>query len=281
MRGTFNPSPLAANLTTATHFTSSSPIPITARFSSSTGLPHISDTDPSANPRGFAVRFHLGDRKHTDIISHSTPYFPVRTGAELLEVLQAQVASGTADSSPSPIEKFLSTHPETVAFIQAPKPFPTSFGRESYYGVNAFRFVNGAGIEKFGRYRIVPVDGEEFVSEAELKEKTPTYLFDELRANLQKAAIEFKLLVQIAKDDDKVDDATVHWPEDREVMDLGVIRLDTFVEDNESLVEQKRIIFDPIPRVKGIEPSEDPLLDLRAAAYLISGRQRRATEYKD
>ena len=36
------------------------------------------------------------------------------------------------------------------------------------------------------------------------------------------------------------------------------------------------IIFDPIPRVDGIEPSEDPLLNTRADVYLLSGRRRRA-----
>jgi catalase len=39
--------------------------------------------------------------------------------------------------------------------------------------------------------------------------------------------------------------------------------------------QQKHIIFDPIPRVDGIEPSDDPLLELRAAVYLLSGRRRR------
>jgi hypothetical protein len=38
---------------------------------------------------------------------------------------------------------------------------------------------------------------------------------------------------------------------------------------------QKKIIFDPIPRVDGIKPSEDPPLELRAAVYLLSGRRRR------
>jgi catalase len=42
------------------------------------------------------------------------------------------------------------------------------------------------------------------------------------------------------------------------------------------LPQQKHIIFDPIPRVDGIEPSADPLLELRAAIYLLSGRRRRA-----
>jgi len=40
--------------------------------------------------------------------------------------------------------------------------------------------------------------------------------------------------------------------------------------------EQRHITFHPIPRLDGIEPSEDPLLDLRATVYLMSGRRRRA-----
>jgi len=40
--------------------------------------------------------------------------------------------------------------------------------------------------------------------------------------------------------------------------------------------EQKKIIFDPIPRVEGVDASADPLLEMRAALYLISGQQRRA-----
>jgi hypothetical protein len=44
------------------------------------------------------------------------------------------------------------------------------------------------------------------------------------------------------------------------------------IDDEEP--ENKKIIFDPIPRVKGIEPSADPLLNHRAAIYLMSGRRR-------
>jgi catalase len=43
----------------------------------------------------------------------------------------------------------------------------------------------------------------------------------------------------------------------------------------ENAAQQQRIIFDPIPRVDGIESSGDPLLEPRAAVYLMSGRRRR------
>ena len=67
--------------------------------------------------------------------------------------------------------------------------------------------------------------------------------------------------------------AWLHWPEDRQTVQLGRINLTGTVPNNEQ--EQKTIIFDPIPRVDGIEPSDDPLLELRAAIYLLSGRRRR------
>ena len=70
-----------------------------------------------------------------------------------------------------------------------------------------------------------------------------------------------------------VDDATIHWPEDRRLIKFGKVILTAPVQDN--LPEQKKIIFDPIPRVDGIGPTDDPLLELRAAIYLLSGRRRR------
>ena len=71
-----------------------------------------------------------------------------------------------------------------------------------------------------------------------------------------------------------MDDATIHWPEERRLALLGTVVLDSVVPNDAE--EQRTVIFDPIPRVEGIEPSEDPLLELRAAVYLISGRRRRA-----
>jgi catalase len=57
------------------------------------------------------------------------------------------------------------------------------------------------------------------------------------------------------------------------LLNLGRITLTAPVAEDAR--EQKKIIFDPIPRVDGIDPSDDPLLELRAAIYLLSGRRRR------
>jgi catalase len=272
LRGTFTPSPDAPSLTRAPHITRDS-TPVVARFSNSTGLPQIPDNDPNANPRGLAIRFNLAEHVHTDIISHSTDGFPTRTGQEFLEFLRAAASSDPSQPSPSPIEAFLAGHPKALAFVQTPKPSPSSFARESYFGVTALRFTNEDGVSRFGRYRITPDAGNEQLDDATAKTKDANYLHDELTERITRGPIGFQILVQVANDNDIVDDATVHWPEERTLVNLGRILLTNPVSDNAR--EQKRIIFDPIPRVDGIEPSDDPLLELRAAIYLLSGRRRR------
>ncbi len=273
LKGTFTPSPGAASLTRAPHFNRSS-TPVTVRFSDSTGLPLVPDNDPNANPRGLAIRFHLAEHVHTDIVSHSTDGFPTRTGAEFLEFLRALASSGPSSPSPSPIERFLGTHPKALAFVRTPKPAPSSFYRESYFGVTAMRFTNANGVRRYGRYRIVPAAGNHHLDEAAAAGRSANFLFDELAERIGKGPIAFHILAQLADDGDVIDDATVHWPEDRTVLDLGRVFLMEPVSDSDR--EQKQIIFDPIPRVDGIDPSDDPLLELRAAVYLISGRRRRA-----
>ena len=272
LSGTFTPDSSATSLTRAPHITRAS-VPVTARFSSSTGIPLLPDNDPNANPRGLAIRFHLAEHEHTDIVSHSTDGFPTRTGDEFLEFLQAVAASGEDVPSPKPIEKYLGSHPAALAFVQAPKPSPSSFAKENYFGVTAMRFINKDGASRYGRYRIVPDAGVEHLDSEVTKEKGPNFLFDELSERIAAGPISFQVLAQLANEGDEVNDATVHWPEDRPLARLGQIVLTAPVENDAA--EQKQIIFDPIPRLDGIEPSDDPLLELRAAIYLIGGRRRR------
>jgi catalase len=273
LTGTFTPSAQAPSLSKAAHLVRPS-TPVTVRFSNSTGIPMLPDNSPDANPRGFAIRFNLADHVHTDIVSHSIDAFPSHDGKEFMEFLLAVAASGADVPSPKPIEAFVSTHPAALAFVQAPKPHPASFARDAYFSVSAFQFTNAEGKISFGKYRIVPEEGTAFLKEGEADSLSPNYLFDELTERIKASPIRFKILVQLASKGDVVDDATVHWPEDRPLLELGAFELNALVPDNPQ--EQKHIIFDPIPRTEGIEPTADPLFELRAAIYLLSGRRRRA-----
>jgi catalase len=272
LAGKFTPSPAGASLTRAPHLHRSS-TPVTVRFSNGTGLPSIPDNDPNASPRGMAIRFHLADHVHTDIIAHSVNGFPARTAEEFVEFLEALRASGPDAQHPTPIERFLTTHPAALAFVQEPKPLPTSFFTESFFAVSAHRFTNAEGISRFGRYRVQPEREGRRLDAGEAAQQAPDFLFDEARERLGKGPARMRIVVQIAAEGDPVDDATAHWPPERQQIEFGAIELTSLLPNNDA--EQRHIIFDPIPRVEGIDPSGDPLLEPRAAVYLASGRRRR------
>jgi catalase len=276
--GKFTPSADAAKLTRAPHAVGE-PTPVTVRFSTSAGIPTVADNDvKGSGPQGMAVRFHLGDHVHTDIVAHSHNGFPARSGEEFLEFLRAAAASGPGAPSPPPIAAFLASHPAAKAFAESPKPIPSSFARQSYFAITAFKFTGADGLSRFGRFRLVPEAGTEFLTPEQAEEKTADFLGAEMSERLSKGPVGFRVLVQMAEDGDDVTDATAIWPEARQLVEFGTLTLAERVD--ELAPERRKIIFDPVPRVDGIDPAGDPLTDVRSDIYLLSGRRRRSDAAK-
>jgi catalase len=83
-------------------------------------------------------------------------------------------------------------------------------------------------------------------------------------------------LAQLAEDGDPTNDSTKVWPETNEFVEMGEIVVDRLWTMEGEAREQKKIIYDPVPRyMEGVDVSDDPLLEVRTAVYLISGRIRR------
>ena len=272
--GTFTPAPGATKLTNAPHVTAAS-TPVYVRLSDFAGVPMIPDNAAEgASPRGMGVRFNLAPHVHTDLVAHSAEAFPTRTGEEFLGFARAIAATTPTSPHPTPIEQFLGSHPKALEFVMLPKPIPTSFARESFFCVSAFKFTNAEGVSRFGRYKILPVAGNEYLSAEEAAKKSPNFLFDEASTRIAKGPIQFKIVIQLAEPGDETADATIHWPATRQQMDFGTITL-TKLEDQKD-PQLQHMILDPRPGVKGIEASADPLFNVRAAIYILSGRRRRA-----
>ena len=140
--------------------------------------------------------------------------------------------------------------------------------------MNAYRFVNKEGVPRYGRYRIRPDGANEYLEAATAAQQPPNFLFDDIQERLSKGGVKMRIAVQVATKQDVVNDSTVHWPADRPEIAFGTIELASVLPNNDG--EERHIIFDPIPRVDGIEPSDDPLLEPRATVYLMSGRRRRS-----
>lgn len=271
--GTFTPSAGAATLTRAPHAQRPS-TPVILRFSDFAGIPTISDTDPNASPRGIALRFNLAPHVHTDIIGHTHNGFPTRTGEEFVDVLRALIESQSDTSKPTPFEKYLDAHPKAKEFFTTPNPVPSSFARDSYFAVTAFKFINKDNQSCYGRFQILPQEGNDFLAPDAVSGKGSEFLFEELEARLKRESIKMRVVVEIAPDGAEVNDATIVWPANCRKVEFGLVELTARVPSDDA--EANKIIFDPIPRVDGIEPSDDPLIELRAAIYLMTGRRRRA-----
>ena len=161
-----------------------------------------------------------------------------------------------------------------MRFVQIPKPIPTSFAKGSFYAVSAFKFTNADSISRYGRYGVLPVAGNEYLGETAAAARGPNFLFEEIKERVAKEPVRFRVVVQLAEEGDAVDDLTIRRPEERPQRVFGEISLREIAANNAG--EQQHIIFDPIPRVDGIEASADPLLEARANICVISARRRRA-----
>jgi catalase len=271
--GTFTPSAEAAGISKAPHLQRTAS-PVLVRFSNATGVPTIPDANGNAMPKGMAIRFTLPDGGSTDIVAISVNGFPAATPEDFLGLLNAVAASGPDVASPKPVEQFLAAHPAAMKFVSAPKPAPVSFATQPFFGVNAFAFTNAKGETRYGRYRIVPVAGAQFLSAEEATKQTPNYLMDELPVRLGKQEAKYRIVLQLAEQGDSVDDPTAVWPDGRQQVELGVLTLKSAVANSQEA--DRALMFNPLVLPDGIAPSNDPVLLARPGAYAVSYGRRLA-----
>ncbi len=267
--GSFKATPQAAGLSKAVLFAGGT-IPVTIRFSDATGVPNVADGSDLANPHGMAIKFYLPDGSETDMVLNSLKFFPVSNSADFRDLLLAVAASPPDAPKPTRLEQFVAAHP-AVPRAQATVQTPGSFADEEYYGINAFVFVNNKGERRAVRYIMAP---EKLVhlDPAEAAKKPPDFLIEELAARLAQGPVNFRLKVQLASPGDMTNDPSQPWPDSNEVVELGMLTIDKPVAD--SLEAQKKLLFLPGQLTEGIEPSDDPMIEIRNGAYALSFSRR-------
>ena len=269
VEGSFKATPEAAALSKAVLF-SGSEIPLTARFSDSTGLPNIPDGIPSANPHGIAMKFHLPDGSDSDLVINALKFFPVSKGEDFRDLFLATAASPPDAPKPTKIEQFIAAHPN-VAAANAAVHTPDSFADEEYRGVNAFVFLNRSGQKQAFRYHLVP-ERIVHLDPAEAAKKAPNFLIDDIQERLRKGPVTFHLKAQLAAPGDQTSDGSKPWPDDRTEVDMGAVTINKVAAD--PFEAQNKLLFLPGNLPDGIEQSDDPMIDIRNTAYPISFARR-------
>ena len=268
LEGTFKGSAEGARLSSAALFNGST-IPVTARFSDGSGMPIVPDGSP-AMPRGIAIKYHLAGAPATDMVTNSFKFFPVGTGEDFRDLLQAIVASPPDAPKPTKLDQFFASHPNAPKAIGS-LPVPDSFADEEYHGIDAFIFVNKSGQRQAVRYVIAP-EKVLHISPEEAAKQSPDYLFDDLAKRIAGKPVVFHVKAVLAEPGDQTKDASQPWPDDRKVVDLGVLTLTKVVPN--SADAEKKLLFLPTNLTAGIELSDDPLPSVRSAAYGVSFGRR-------
>jgi catalase len=267
--GSFKASSEAARLSRASLF-SGRTIPVTVRFSDGNGMPNVADGSPAANPHGMAIKYHLPGGVDTDMVTNSLKFFPVGTGEDFRDLLLAIIASPPDAPKPTKLEQFFASHPN------APKAFgtaatPDSYADEEYHGIDAFIFVSKSGQRQAVRYLLVPEKAVHLTPE-EAAKQPPDFLSDELTQRIARKPVVFHLKAQLAEAGDQTRDGSQPWPDDRKVVELGVLTLNKLVPN--SLEAEKKLLFVPTALTAGIELSDDPLPSVRTASYAVSFARR-------
>ena len=267
LEGQFEPSAAAKTLSRAMLFDHATPV--TVRFSNFTGFPDIPDNDPGANPRGMAIRFGARDAPLLDIVTHNFDGFPTRTATEFGALLRAIGTSGPGVAAPTPLDRFLDTHPRAKTFLTTQHPAPISYGTTAYFGVNAVRFTDRRGRVRPVRYRFMPAAGEQYFGAK--SGPTPDYLQPEIAKRVAAGPVRFEWYAQLGEPGDLLDDPSIAWPASRKLVKLGTITIDRLAAN--TIAADRSLTFSPGRMPDGITPA-DPMLGVRAEAYPVSFQER-------
>lgn len=268
--GSFAPAEDGPGLSEAVLF--SVPSSVIGRFSIGGGNPKASDAAKGA--RGLALRFSAGDGDSADLVMLSVPMFFARTPSQVLGFLEARYPGPDGKPDPEKIKAFAEANPETArqgAWI-ASHPVPASYASTNYWGIHAFTLTNADGVATTAKFKLVPKDGEQGLTEEEAGAKSPDFYAEELKSRLEKGPAGFELVAIIGEDGDPTDDPTSPWPEEeRQSVPLGTLEI-AALEDEATC---DATMFDPTNLPRGIAgPDEDQIFPLRTPAYAVSFSRR-------
>ncbi len=267
--GTFVPSADATKLSSASIFTTTSPV--LARFSVGGGNPKVADGNKAVN-RGFAFKIDNGGRGQTEFVMVNAPINFVKTPQQMLGFLQARLPGADGKPDPEKIKAFTEANPETTGQGKwlASQPVVGSWVGVAYWGVHAYTLTNAAGAQQVVKFKMVPTGGVVGLTDDEAKAKPSEFLVDELASRLaSKAPTSFDMIAILGRAGDPTNDPTMRWADEdaRPTVKLGTLSISA-VEKNASCDDA---IFDPMNLAKGIDgPKDDLLFPARTPAYAIS-----------
>ncbi|KAI1505531.1 catalase 3 precursor [Biscogniauxia marginata] len=281
--GTFTSYADWSNITAASFLNSAGKeTPVFVRFSTVAGSRGSADT--ARDVHGFATRFYT-DEGNFDIVGNNIPVFFIQDAIRFPDLIHSVKPSpdseipqaATAHDSAWDFFSQQASTLHTLFWAMAGFGIPRSYRHMDGFGVHTFRLVTDDGKSKFVKWHFKTKQGRAslYWEEAQtLAGKNADFhrqdLFDAIASG---NGPEWELAVQIVEESDALAfgfdllDPTKIIPEEyAPLQKLGVLKLHT--NPTNYFAETEQIMFQPGHIVRGIDFTEDPLLQGRIFSYL-------------
>ncbi|KAL1962269.1 hypothetical protein VTN77DRAFT_9859 [Rasamsonia byssochlamydoides] len=256
--------------------------PVFVRFSTVAGSRGSSDT--ARDVHGFATRFYT-DEGNFDIVGNNIPVFFIQDAILFPDLIHAVKPSPDneipqAATAHDTAWDFFSQQPSalhTVFWAMSGHGIPRSFRHMDGFGVHTFRFVTDDGSSKLVKFHWTSLQGKAGLVWEEAQAaagKNLDYMRQDLWDNIAAGRYpEWELGVQIVDEEDQLSfgfdllDPTKILPvEYVPITPLGKMQLNR--NPLNYFAETEQVMFQPGHIVRGIDFTEDPLLQGRLFSYL-------------
>ncbi|KAI6090372.1 catalase 3 precursor [Hypoxylon rubiginosum] len=281
--GTFTSYGDWSNLTAASFLnTAGKETPVFVRFSTVAGSRGSADT--ARDVHGFATRFYT-DEGNFDIVGNNIPVFFIQDAIRFPDLIHAvkprpdneiPQAATAHDSA----WDFFSSQPSalhTLFWAMAGFGIPRSFRHMDGFGVHTYRLVTDDGASKLVKWHWKTKQGRAslYWEEAQVLagKNADAHRQDLFDAIASGNGPEWELAVQVVDEDkalafgfDLLDPTKIIPEELAPLQKLGVMKLHT--NPTNYFAETEQIMFQPAHIVRGVDFTEDPLLQGRIFSYL-------------
>ncbi|KAJ5535065.1 hypothetical protein N7527_001319 [Penicillium freii] len=256
--------------------------PMFTRFSTVAGSRGSADT--ARDVHGFATRFYT-DEGNFDIVGNNVPVFFIQDAILFPDLIHAVKPRGDneipqAATAHDSAWDFFSQQPSslhTLLWAMAGHGIPRSFRHVDGFGVHTFRLVTDDGKTKLVKFHWKGLQGKaSFVWEEaqQTAGKNADFMRQDLFESIEAGRFpEWELGVQIMEEEDQLRfgfdlfDPTKIVPEELvPVTKLGKMQLNR--NPMNYFAETEQVMFQPGHIVRGVDFTEDPLLQGRLFSYL-------------
>ncbi|KAL3479652.1 catalase B [Aspergillus californicus] len=256
--------------------------PMFVRFSTVAGSRGSSDL--ARDVHGFATRFYT-DEGNFDIVGNNIPVFFIQDAIQFPDLIHAVKPSGDneipqAATAHDSAWDFFSQQPSTLhtlLWAMAGHGIPRSFRHVDGFGVHTFRFVTNDGASKLVKFHWKSLQGKASLVWEEAQQisgKNADFMRQDLFESIEAGRFpEWELSVQIMDEEDQLRfgfdlfDPTKIVPEEYvPLTKLGKMTLNR--NPRNYFAETEQVMFQPGHIVRGVDFTEDPLLQGRLFSYL-------------